>query len=228
VPRAAVPSEDAVIDVAELVHGHASSACLCTSSATFSSAVVSVALPPEGEDGDVAEHLGKLLALVLRHRPGVAGVTLDPAGWVDVDELVTGLRRTGRRITADDVRRAVDADSKGRYELVAGRIRAAQGHSVEVELGLPPVLPPDVLYHGTVERNVASILAAGLRPGSRQSVHLSADVATARVVGRRRGEPVVLVVDAAGAHAAGHEFRRASNGVWLTDAVPPRYLRRLS
>ena len=176
----------------------------------------------------MAAHLGKLLALVLRHRPEVAGVTLDPAGWVDVDELVAGLRRTGRRVTADDVRRAVDADSKGRYELADGRIRAAQGHSVDVELGLEPVDPPAVLYHGTVERFVPSILAGGLRPGSRQYVHLSADVATAEVVGRRRGQPVVLVVDAAGAHAAGQEFRRASNGVWLTGPLPPAYLRRLS
>jgi putative RNA 2'-phosphotransferase len=173
-------------------------------------------------------HLGKLLALVLRHRPEVAGITLDPAGWVDVDALVVGLRRTGRRVTADDVRRTVDADGKGRYELVAGRIRAAQGHSVDVELGLAPVEPPPVLYHGTVERVVPAILAAGLRPGSRQFVHLSADVATARAVGRRRGEPVVLVVDAAGAHAAGQVFRRASNGVWLTDALPAGFVRRLS
>src|SRR5918911_31718 len=102
-----------------------------------------------GDDGGVGEHLGKLLALVLRHRPEVAGVALDPAGWVDVDELVAGLRRTGRRVTSDDVRRAVDADSKGRYELAHGRIRAAQGHSVEVDLGLEPVVPPSVLYHGT-------------------------------------------------------------------------------
>jgi len=176
----------------------------------------------------VGEHLGKLLALVLRHRPDVAGVALDDAGWVGVDELVAGLRRTGRRVTADDVRRAVDADSKGRYELVDGRIRAAQGHSVAVELGLEPVPPPSVLYHGTVERFLPSILATGLRPGSRQFVHLSPDAATAERIGRRRGAPVVLVVDAAGAYAAGHEFRRASNGVWLTDAVPPGYLRRLA
>jgi putative RNA 2'-phosphotransferase len=176
----------------------------------------------------VSDHgLGRLLALVLRHRPEVAGVTLDPAGWVDVEELVAGLRRSGRGVTAADVRAAVDADSKGRYELVGGRIRAAQGHSVDVELGLPPLAPPSVLYHGTVGRFLPSILATGLRPGSRQFVHLSPDVATARVVGRRRGAPVVVVVDAAAAHAEGHEFRRASNGVWLTDAVPPPYLRRL-
>ncbi len=131
-------------------------------------------------------------------------------------------------MTAADVRQTVDADSKGRYELADTRIRAAQGHSVDVELGLEPVEPPAVLYHGTVERNVASILATGLRPGSRQFVHLSGDVGTAEVVGRRRGAPVVLVVDAAGAHAAGQVFRRASNGVWLTDPLPAVYVRRLS
>ena len=174
------------------------------------------------------DRLGKLLAYVLRHRPDSAGVALDAAGWVDLDELVAGLRRAGRRVTVHDVRRAADADSKGRYELVGGRIRAAQGHSVEVDLGLEPVLPPSVLYHGTPERFLPSILATGLRPGSRQFVHLSPDVGSARAVGSRRGAPVVHVVDAAAAHARGHEFRRASNGVWLTDAVPAAYLQVLS
>jgi putative RNA 2'-phosphotransferase len=172
--------------------------------------------------------LSRLLAYVLRHRPDAAGVALDAAGWVDVHDLVDGLRRTGRRVTAAGVRRAVDADAKGRYELAGGRVRAAQGHSVEVDLGLAPRRPPDVLYHGTVERSVAPILALGLHPGSRRHVHLSADVRTAQDVGRRRGAPVVLVVDAAGAAAAGQEFRRASNGVWLTGPLPARYLRRLS
>jgi putative RNA 2'-phosphotransferase len=172
-------------------------------------------------------HLGKLLALVLRHRPEVAGVTPDGAGWVDVGQLVAGLRASGRHVTAANVERAVAEDAKGRYELADGRIRAAQGHSIDVDLGLPPQQPPQLLYHGTVERNVSSILTTGLRPGSRRDVHLSPDVETARAVGRRRGEPVVLVVDAGRLHAAGHVFRCASNGVWLTGAVPPAYLRRL-
>ena len=172
------------------------------------------------------ESLGRFLAYVLRHHPEAAGVTLDGAGWVDLDELVAGLRRRGRAVDADAVLAAAAADAKGRYEVEGRRIRAAQGHSVAVDLGLAPVPPPAVLYHGTVERFLPSILAEGLRAGSRRAVHLSADVATAEAVGRRRGEPVVLVVDAAALHAAGHEFRRASNGVWLTDAVPPGHLRR--
>jgi putative RNA 2'-phosphotransferase len=173
-----------------------------------------------------AESLGRFLAYVLRHHPEAAGVTLDPAGWADLAGLVAGLRRAGHHVTADDVRAVAAADAKGRYEVAGGRIRAAQGHSVPVDLGLAPVAPPPVLYHGTVERSAASILAEGLRPGSRQFVHLSADVPTARAVGGRRGRPVVLVVDAAGAHAAGQVFRQASNGVWLTDALPAGFVRR--
>jgi putative RNA 2'-phosphotransferase len=173
------------------------------------------------------ERLGKVLAYVLRHRPDAAGLALDAAGWVPVDELVAGLRRMGRRVGADDVRAVAAADAKGRYEVSGDRIRAAQGHSIEVDLGLESVVPPAVLYHGTVQRFVPAILTEGLRPGSRQFVHLSGDVATALAVGRRRGEPVVLVVDAGGAHAAGQEFRRASNGVWLTGAVPAGFLSRL-
>jgi putative RNA 2'-phosphotransferase len=172
-------------------------------------------------------YLGKLLALVLRHRPEVAAVRPDAAGWVDVAQLVAGLRASGRDVTIADVERAVAEDAKGRYELADGRIRAAQGHSIDVDLGLSPQQPPSPLYHGTVERDLSSILTTGLRPGSRRDVHLSPDVETARAVGRRRGEPVVLVVDAGRLHGAGHLFRRASNGVWLTDAVPPAYLRRL-
>jgi putative RNA 2'-phosphotransferase len=171
--------------------------------------------------------LGRLLAYVLRHRPDAAGIVLGPGGWVDVDELAGGLRRAGRHVTPDDLRRVADADAKGRYEIAGGRIRAAQGHSVEVDLGLAPRRPPDVLFHGTVARFVGPILAEGLQPGPRRHVHLSGDVATARDVGRRRGAPVVLAVDAAAAHAAGQQFWRASNGVWLAGRVPPRYLRRL-
>jgi putative RNA 2'-phosphotransferase len=104
------------------------------------------------------------------------------------------------------------------------RIRASQGHSVEVDLGLSPAPPPATLFHGTVERFLASIRREGLVPGARTHVHLSADVETARRVGQRRGAPVVLVVDAAAMAAAGLTFRRSENGVWLTDRVPPEYL----
>ncbi|WP_317196767.1 RNA 2'-phosphotransferase [Hymenobacter piscis] len=107
------------------------------------------------------------------------------------------------------------------------RIRASQGHSVAVELGYVPMVPPATLYHGTTERYLSIILEQGLLKMNRQHVHLSADSATARQVGSRHGVPVVLVVDTAQMHADGNPFYQADNGVWLTEAVPPQYLRRL-
>jgi putative RNA 2'-phosphotransferase len=168
---------------------------------------------------DVA--LSKFLAYVLRHDPSSAGVELGPGGWVRVDDLLAGLARAGRPIDRARLEAVVASSDKRRYELVDGRIRAAQGHSQPVDLLLDPVRPPDVLFHGTVERFLPAITADGLRPGQRTHVHLSADVATARTVGARRGRPVVLRVDAAGMHAEGMVFHQASNGVWLTARVPP-------
>ncbi|RBY88786.1 RNA 2'-phosphotransferase [Blastococcus sp. TF02A-26] len=165
--------------------------------------------------------LSKRLSYVLRHRPDSVGLALDDAGWVDVDPLLAALGMT--RAELDDV---VTRNDKRRFAFdgTGTRIRASQGHSVPVELGLPAVDPPPVLFHGTPVRNLAAIRAEGLRPGNRHAVHLSPDEATARAVGARRGRPVVLAVDAAGMAAAGAVFTRSANGVWLVDAVPPRFL----
>lgn len=170
----------------------------------------------------------RLLAYVLRHHPESIGITLDAAGWVAVDELLAAAARHGHPLSAQALREILDAPGKRRFEVDGGRIRAAQGHSVAVDLGLAPVPPPAVLYHGTVARFLPAIRAEGLLPGERNHVHLSADTATATAVGARRGRPVVLEVDAAGMHAAGHEFFRAANGVWLTARVPPAFLRQLA
>ena len=171
---------------------------------------------------DVA--LSKFLGYVLRHRPDEAGIELGPGGWVPVDELLAGLARAGRPVDRARLEAVVAGGEKRRYEIDGDRIRAAQGHSQPVDLQLEPQRPPDVLYHGTVERFLPSIRAQGLRPGRRTHVHLSADPETARTVGARRGEPVVLRVDAGGMHAAGTAFFRATNGVWLTGHVPPERL----
>jgi putative RNA 2'-phosphotransferase len=175
------------------------------------------------DDADLVA-ASRRLALVLRHRPGLIGVMLDPAGWVEVDTLLAALARYGRPLSRTDLDRIVAGTDKRRYEVHGGRIRAAQGHSVPIDLELPPAVPPAVLYHGTVARFLPGIRRDGLRPGRRRHVHLSPDEHTATVVGRRRGSPVVLRVDAAGLHAAGHTFYRAANGVWLTDRVPPQWI----
>ena len=171
----------------------------------------------------------KLLSLVLRHRPQDVGITLDEGGWVGVEPLLAALRAAGRPMTRADLERIVAGSDKQRFVIdpASDRIRANQGHSVPVDLGLPPAEPPDLLYHGTSAASVASIRRSGLRRGSRHDVHLSADIATASRVGARRGRHVVLVVDAARMAADGHAFRVSANGVWLTPAVPPAYLRPL-
>ena len=163
----------------------------------------------------------KRLSYVLRHRPDSVGLTLDAAGWADVEELLAALGLTRAELDA-----VVAGNDKRRfaYDRTGTRIRASQGHSVPVDLGYEPAAPPEELFHGTVERFLPSILAEGLRPGRRHAVHLSPDVATARVVGGRRGRPVVLRVDAAALAATGAPFTRSANGVWLVPAVPPAYL----
>jgi putative RNA 2'-phosphotransferase len=166
----------------------------------------------------------KLLAYVLRHNPAALGLTLDEGGWVAIDELAAAAARHGRDLSPGAIAQVLSAPGKRRFEARGGRIRAAQGHSVPVDLGLEPAPPPGVLYHGTVARFLPAILADGLRPGRRVHVHLSADQGTAAAVGARRGRPVILAVDAAGMHAAGHQFFRAASGVWLTDAVPPGFI----
>jgi putative RNA 2'-phosphotransferase len=168
----------------------------------------------------------KRLSYVLRHHPDAAGVTLDAQGWVAIDELLRGLAASGPALTRDELDRIIATDTKQRYAVSEDglRIRASQGHSIDVDLGYQAAVPPPVLYHGTAERNLASIQQVGLEKRGRHDVHLSATIATARQVGARHGRPVVLAVDAARMHADGHAFSVSANGVWLVDGVPPGYL----
>jgi putative RNA 2'-phosphotransferase len=169
----------------------------------------------------------KFLSLVLRHQPDKIGITLDAAGWVGVRELLDALARHGSPLGEAELRHVVETSDKKRFAFSDDglRIRASQGHSVEVELGYQPATPPDVLYHGTVARFLPSIRAAGLVKGQRHHVHLSRDVETAAKVGGRRGEAVVLTVDAAGMARDGLVVYVSANGVWLTEHVPAKYIR---
>jgi putative RNA 2'-phosphotransferase len=170
--------------------------------------------------------VSKYLAKHPRHTPEGIGLTLQPGGWVAVDDLLVASRRHGFAISYDELVECVETNDKRRYAFdVSGElIRANQGHSVEVDLQLEEREPPETLHHGTVERFLPSILEAGLVRGKRHHVHLSGDVDTARKVGARRGRPVILTVDAGRMHGDGHRFFLSANGVWLTDAVPPDYL----
>jgi putative RNA 2'-phosphotransferase len=173
--------------------------------------------------------VSKYLSLHLRHQPERLGLELAPGGWVRIDELLAACARNRFPVTRAELDEVVSTSDKQRfsYDPTGSLIRANQGHSVDVDLQLEPTPPPAVLYHGTAAHNLESIRAGGLNKGGRHHVHLSPDVETARKVGRRHGEPVVLAIDAAAMGRDGCVFYCSANGVWLVDAVPPMYLRPL-
>lgn len=167
----------------------------------------------------------KFLSLVLRHQPEVIGLILDDSGWADIDTLIR-LSQAHKPLTRALIEQVVEENRKQRFAISddGRRIRANQGHSIEVDLGFVPVTPPTLLYHGTATRFVDAIRREGLVKRSRQHVHLSADADTATAVGARHGKPAVLIVRAGEMAVAGHAFFRSENGVWLTDAVPVGFI----
>jgi len=171
----------------------------------------------------------RALSYWLRHAPDAGNLSLDSAGWVDTKDVLGALDRAGLPNTHDDLTRVVAESDKNRFELSLDgtRIRARQGHSIAVDAGWVEAIPPATLYHGTVERFIASIMREGLIAKSRHHVHLSKDAETARIVGRRRGAPTILEIDAEGLTRAGFRLLLSSNGVWLVDSVPSEYLRVL-
>lgn len=171
--------------------------------------------------------ISKFFSLHLRHEPAALGLTLEPGGWVPVAALLAGAAAKRFPITRNELDAVVRTSDKQRFAFdeLGDKIRANQGHSAEVDLQLEPAETPAELYHGTADRFLADILRGGLNKMARHHVHLSADTATASKVGARHGRLVLLAVDAAAMRADGHAFFRSANGVWLVDAVPPRYLR---
>ncbi|MFZ6731019.1 RNA 2'-phosphotransferase [Undibacterium sp. Ji42W] len=176
------------------------------------------------------KNFSKFLSYVLRHHPGSIGITLDVQGWTEISTLISQAAKHGKRFKLEDLHEAVRISDKQRFAISENglRIRANQGHSVAVDLALPVTVPPDVLYHGTASRFIASIMKDGLRPGSRHHVHLSATTTTARTVGARHGTPVILQVMAKDMHEDGIQFFVSANGVWLCDSVLPKYLIRMN
>ncbi len=171
--------------------------------------------------------LSKFLSLVLRHQPEVIGITLDDQGWTNVDDLIEKMNDFGKPIDRSTLDFVVANNNKRRFviDTKQNRIRANQGHSIEIELGYPAKEPPTLLYHGTARKKVDFIFKTGLEKRSRHHVHLSPDVDTAIKVGQRHGKPVVLEVKAKEMHLDGYTFFISENGVWLTDSVPVKYLK---
>jgi putative RNA 2'-phosphotransferase len=170
--------------------------------------------------------LSKFLSFILRHDPGAIGIALDANGWVEIDRLLTACGTHGMAMTRDVFEMIVATSSKQRFAISEDglRVRANQGHSIEVDLAYEPARPPELLFHGTAGANLAAIQEQGLRKMSRHHVHLSADAGLARMVGMRRGAPIVLTIAAGRMHSAGYVFYLSANGVWLTDRVPPEYI----
>jgi len=171
-------------------------------------------------------HLSKLLSYTLRHKPEEYGIELDENGWASIDELIKKLSAHNEDINFEILQHIVDTNNKKRFAFNEDftKIRASQGHSVDVELGYSEKQPPAILYHGTVEKFLSSILTAGLQKMQRHHVHLSADRTTAIKVGERRGKPIILEIKAREMFTAGYKFYISDNGVWLTDHVPVNFI----
>ena len=173
--------------------------------------------------------ISKFLSLVLRHKPESIGLTLDERGWAEVDVLLAQAAGNGRKISIETLLRVVGENDKQRFAFNADetKIRARQGHSIPTDLGLEAIGPPEVLYHGTATRFLASIQEQGLLKQNRQYVHLTGDPESAIKVGQRHGRPAVLLISAASMAEDGYRFYLSENHVWLTDHVPPKYIKTM-
>lgn len=170
----------------------------------------------------------KFISLILRHKPGVIGITLDEYGWASVEELLEGISKT-QYIDMAMLEKIVATDSKQRYSFNEDKtlIRANQGHSIAVDVELPIKKPPVILYHGTGEKYVSAIDEQGLIAKKRLYVHLSKDEDTAKLVGARHGKPVIYEIYASQMYNDGFAFYQSVNGVWLTKSVPVKYMKKL-
>jgi putative RNA 2'-phosphotransferase len=170
--------------------------------------------------------ISKFLSLVLRHKPDVIGIELDEKGWVEIETLRKACAKNGRDFSVKELKEVVETNDKKRFSLNESekKIRANQGHSIEVEIEFEEKNPPKILYHGTAEKNVGLIFGEGLQKIKRHHVHLSPDVETARNVGIRYGKPVIFQIDTEKMLAENFKFFVSANGVWLVDEVPPKFL----
>ena len=170
--------------------------------------------------------ISKFLSLVLRHKPETIDLALDAEGWADVEELVRKALAYGVILDRPTLRQIVDQSERKRFSFSEDgkRIRANYGHSIPISLGDKPSEPPEFLYHGTAKRFLPSIEKDGLGPGTRQHVHLVESEERAIEVGRRHGEPVVLVIKARLMHEKKFEFFKTESGIWLTKSVPKEYI----
>lgn len=171
--------------------------------------------------------VGRLLSLVLRHKPETLSLTLDQNGWVETNILLEALKNKGFDTSMEDLEKIVIENNKQRFIFNEDKtkIKANQGHSIKIDLELRLVVPPEALYHGTTYRFLKAIKEEGLKKMKRHHVHLSEDFDTAKTVGERRGEAIILYIDSYQMQLDGYEFFKTANNVWLTDSVPAKYIK---
>lgn len=169
--------------------------------------------------------ISRFLSYILRHNPGAIDLRLDSHGWIDVNTLIDAANRHGKNLNREIIEEIVTSNDKKRFALSADgmKIRANQGHSIEIDLALTPVTPPKILYHGTAGKYLRAIKQDGIKSSGRHHVHLSVDRVTAEKVGKRHGKPVVISINTEKMWQDGAAFYRSANGVWLTDYVDPSY-----
>lgn len=174
----------------------------------------------------------RFLSLILRHKPENIKIKLDKGGWVIIGDLLNQMKIYNREMDYDSLIKIVDTNDKKRFEIkgndengLKNFIRASQGHTVKVDLELKAERPPMKLYHGTINKNVDSIMVNGLNKMRRHGVHLSGDIPTAVNVGSRRGEAIILEINSGHMYSDGIKFYKSNNGVWLTEKVLPKYIK---
>ncbi len=167
--------------------------------------------------------ISKYLSYILRHKPDIIGLVLDENGWANIDELIVKTKEF--ELTEELIFKIVQENDKQRFMIQNNKIRANQGHSINIDLNLKPMLPLDILYHGTASKHVDAIMREGIKSMRRQYVHLSNDIETATKVGSRHGEPIILKIDTMQMYKDGYEFYLSANGVWLTKTVPTKYIK---
>lgn len=174
--------------------------------------------------GTTMTKISKYLSYILRHKPDAISLVLDENGWADIDELIA--KTKDFELTKDMIYEVVKASDKQRFIIKNNKIRANQGHSINIDLNLNTIIPPAILYHGTTIKYIDAIMAEGIKPMSRQYVHLSKDIQTAKTVGARHGKPEVLKIDCQAMYQDGYKFYLSENGIWLTEYVSNKYINR--
>lgn len=175
------------------------------------------------------EELSKEISYALRHAPWKYELEIDEEGWVLLEQLIDALHRTEKwsYISETDIKKMIEESEKKRHEIECGKIRAVYGHSIPMKIIKEEKEPPNILYHGTARRFIESIKENGLLPKPRQYVHLSEDIKTAEIVGKRHDDkPYILIIDAKQAWNEGIKFYHGNEKVWLADIIPSRYIKK--